>query len=60
MLSILRGWREDSLIFVQHDLPKIVLFVAISMVLIKVLRVVTREIASPNSDICLQACVRGR
>lgn len=49
VLSILRGWRQDSLLFVQHDLPKIVLFVALSVVLIKVLRVVTRKIASPKS-----------
>lgn len=49
VLSILRGWRQDSLLFVQHELPKIVLFVALSVVLIKVLRLVTRKIASPKS-----------
>jgi moderate conductance mechanosensitive channel len=43
--ELLRGWRDDTLAFVQHQLPKIVLFVLLSIVLIRVLRVATREIA---------------
>jgi moderate conductance mechanosensitive channel len=44
--SVLRGWRADGLVFVQHALPKILLIVVISAVLIRVLRLVTRELAS--------------
>jgi small conductance mechanosensitive channel len=40
------AWRQDVLGFVQHALPKIVLFIVLSIVMIRVLRLVSREIAS--------------
>lgn len=43
--GLLRGWRDDALVFVQHELPKIVLFGLLSFVLIRVLRVATRAVA---------------
>jgi len=47
--ELFRDWREDSLIFVRHDLPKIVLFILISVVLIRILRLITRKISSLHS-----------
>lgn len=47
--ALFHDWRDDSLVFVRHDLPKIVLFILISIVLIRVLRLVTRKIASLHS-----------
>lgn len=47
--ELIRDWREDSLVFVRHDLPKIVLFILISAVLIRILQLVTRKIASLHS-----------
>lgn len=44
--GLLHGWREDVQVFLRHDLPKIVLFVVLSIVLIRVLRVTTRKIAA--------------
>jgi small conductance mechanosensitive channel len=47
--ELFHDWRQDSLVFVRHDLPKIVLFILISVVLIRILRLITRKIASQHS-----------
>ena len=47
--ELFHDWRQDSLVFVRHDLPKIVLFILISVVLIRILRLITRKIASLHS-----------
>lgn len=47
--ELFHDWRQDSLVFVRHDLPKIVLFILISVGLIRILRLITRKIASLHS-----------
>lgn len=47
--DLLRGWRDDSMAFLRHDLPKIVLVVVVAFVLARVLRFVTNKIASLQS-----------
>jgi len=44
--ELFRDWREDSLVFIRHDLPKIVLFILISALLIRILRLITHKISS--------------
>jgi len=43
--ELLRGWREDTMIFLRHDVPKLVLVAVLSFVLIRVLRLITRKTA---------------
>lgn len=44
--ELLRGWREDTMHFLRHDAPKLVLVVVISFVLIRLLRLITREVTA--------------
>lgn len=43
--GLLHAWREDSLTFVHHEMPKLVLVIVVAFVLIRVLRVVTEKMA---------------
>ena len=40
--SLLLDWREDWVAFLRHDVPKIVLVIAGAVVLIRIVRVLTR------------------
>src|SRR5437588_12850432 len=40
--SLLLDWREDWVAFLRHDVPKIVLIIAGAVVLIRIVRVLTR------------------
>lgn len=43
--ELLRGWREDTMIFLRHDVPKLILVAVLSFVLIRILRLITRKTA---------------
>lgn len=43
--TLLRDWREDTMTFLHHDLPKLVLVLVGAFVLIRLLRTLTRRIA---------------
>lgn len=47
--ELLRDWREDTMAFVHHSLPKIVLVIVVAFVLARMLRLVTNKIASLQS-----------
>lgn len=47
--ELLRDWREDTMAFLHHSLPKIVLVILVAFVLARVLRFVTGKIASLQS-----------
>jgi small conductance mechanosensitive channel len=44
--ALLRDWREDTMIFLRHAVPKILVVVIASLVLIRVLRVLTGKIVA--------------
>lgn len=44
--SLLRGWRVDSLEFVRYQVPKIVLVIVASFILVRILRLVTNKVAA--------------
>jgi len=44
--ALLRDWREDTMMFLRHDAPKIVLVAVVSFVLIRLLRLITRKVAA--------------
>lgn len=44
--ELLRDWREDTMTFLRHDAPKIVLVTAASFVLIRILRLITNKAAA--------------
>jgi small-conductance mechanosensitive channel len=44
--ALLRDWREDIMIFLRHDVPKILIVVIASLVLIRLLRALTRKIVA--------------
>jgi small-conductance mechanosensitive channel len=44
--ALLSDWREDSITFLRHDAPKIVLVVIAALVLIRLVRFVTRKVAA--------------
>ena len=44
--TLLRDWREDTMTFLRHDAPKIVLVTLVSFVLIRILRLVTSKITA--------------
>ena len=46
LIDLLRNWREDSLQFLRHDVPKLVLVIAGAVVVIRLLRMVTGRIAA--------------
>jgi moderate conductance mechanosensitive channel len=47
--ALLRGWREDTMVFLRHDVPKIVFVVVISFVLIRALRFITGKVGTLQS-----------
>src|SRR5579864_3768783 len=49
LTSLLQDWREDTIAFLRHDAPKILLIVIGAFVLIRILRAVTRRITSLES-----------
>src|SRR5438874_2485375 len=44
--DLLRDWREDTMTFLRHDLPKLLVVVIGAVILIRLLRAITRKIAS--------------
>ena len=44
--ELLRDWREDTMAFLHHSLPKLVLVIVVALILARVLRFVTGKIAS--------------
>src|SRR5271166_2182280 len=44
--ELLRDWREDTMTFLRHDAPKIVLVILLSFVLIRLLRLITKKAAA--------------
>jgi small-conductance mechanosensitive channel len=44
--TLLRDWREDTMIFLRHDVPKILVVVIASLVLIRVLKTLTSKIVT--------------
>ena len=44
--ALLRDWREDTMIFLRHAVPKILVVVIVSLVLIRVLRILTNKIVT--------------
>jgi small-conductance mechanosensitive channel len=44
--ALLRAWREDTMAFLRHDTPKIVLVVLISFGLVRLLRAITRKVTA--------------
>ena len=46
--ELLRDWRQDTHQFVQHDLPKIVLVLLVSFVLLRILRVIVSRMGMLN------------
>ena len=44
--ELLRDWREDAMNFLRHDVPKIVLVIAVSFLLIRILRAITHKVAA--------------
>ena len=44
--ALLRDWREDTMTFLRHDVPKILVVVIASLVLIRLLRAVTGKIVA--------------
>src|SRR5579872_325080 len=47
--EVIHGWREDTMTFLRHDAPKIVLVTVVSFVLIRVLRFITGKVSSLQS-----------
>src|SRR5581483_10072562 len=47
--GLLRDWREDTMNFLRHDVPKIVLVVIGALVLIRILRAITKGMTSVRS-----------
>jgi small-conductance mechanosensitive channel len=48
--ALLRDWGEDTRVFLRHDAPKLVLVIASSLVLIRLLRLVTRKVAALHTQ----------
>lgn len=48
--TLLQDWREDTLDFVHHDLLKLVLIIAGSFLLIRILRAATRRVAEFEAE----------
>jgi small conductance mechanosensitive channel len=46
LVELLRNWREDSLQFLHHDVPKLLLVIAGAVIVIRLLQVVTRRLAA--------------
>lgn len=48
--ELLREWREDAMQFVRHSAPKVLVVVLGSFLLIRLLRVITRKVATLQSS----------
>jgi small conductance mechanosensitive channel len=57
--ELLRDWREDTMTFLRHDLPKLVLIVIAAVVMIWVLRRITSKVAALQAH-KLPSGLRGR
>jgi small-conductance mechanosensitive channel len=44
--ELLHGWGEDARTFLRHDVPKIVLVLVVSFLLIRLLRLITNKVAA--------------
>jgi moderate conductance mechanosensitive channel len=44
--ALLRDWREDTMTFLRHDVPKIVLVVVAALILTRLLRLVTGKVTA--------------
>lgn len=44
--TLLREWREDTMAFLRHDVPKLGVIILVAFVSIRVLRVITNKVAS--------------
>jgi len=44
--ALLQDWSEDSRTFLRHDVPKIVLVILVALALARLLRLITRKVAS--------------
>lgn len=44
--ALIRGWREDTMSFVRNDAPKLVLIIIGAFVFIRLVRIMTRRLAS--------------
>jgi moderate conductance mechanosensitive channel len=44
--SLLGNWRQDAMEFLRRDVPKLILVVVVAIILMRVLRLITREISS--------------
>jgi small-conductance mechanosensitive channel len=47
--TILHGWGEDTGTFLRHDVPKLALVIVVSLVLIRLLRLITGKVAALHS-----------
>src|SRR5207245_10025744 len=46
VLALLRHWREDTMFFLRHSMPKLVLILVGAFVLVRLLRNVTSKVAA--------------
>ena len=46
LAELMRDWRQDTHQFVQHDLPKIVVVLLLSFVLVRLLRAITQRVGT--------------
>jgi len=46
LLALLRDWREDTMFFLRHSMPKLVLILVGAFVLVRLLRNVTSKVAA--------------
>ena len=44
--ALLNDWREDSMTFLRHDLPKVIFIIVASFVLIRLLRLFTGRLST--------------
>ena len=47
--GLLRDWREDTMNFLRHDVPKILLVVVGALILVRILRAITKGMSSVRS-----------
>jgi moderate conductance mechanosensitive channel len=44
--ELVRDWREDTMVFLRHDAPKLVLIIVTSFMLISLLKLITRKVSA--------------
>src|SRR5579862_3711843 len=44
--ELLRGWRDDTMVFLRHALPKLLLVFVAAFIVVRVLRFVTNKVAN--------------